>query len=91
MLYVQIADPDDKTESGIAIDGKPVDVKKAYSAIYPNSRERTFVGFYADVSTLQADIRHAVEATLPAGLQLGQFQGLFLENVEPEYTSDLAR
>ena len=35
-------------------------------------------------------MRHTVEVTLPAGLQPGQFQGLFFENVEAEFMTDLA-
>jgi len=90
LLYMHIADPDDKMAVGLTIDGKTVKVWKAYSAIYPNGRKRTFVGFYADVSALTAGAAHRVEVALPK-LQPGQFQGLFLENVEPEYTTQIAR
>ena len=46
-------------------------------------------GFYADVSTLQADHEYAVELRLPA-MKPGQFQGLFFDNVETEYTEEIA-
>jgi hypothetical protein len=65
-------------------------VKKAYSDVFPLGRERTFTGFYADVSNLKPDTRYAVEVALPDTLQPGQFQGLFFENVEAEFTSALA-
>jgi hypothetical protein len=35
-------------------------------------------------------MRYTVEVTLPANLQPGQFQGLFFENVEAEFTTELA-
>ena len=89
LLYAHIADPDDEMAVGMTIDGKPVEVKKAYSAIYPVARKRTFVGFYADVSALQPDAKHTVEVTL-GELQPGQFQGLFFENVEAEFTMEIA-
>jgi hypothetical protein len=44
----------------------------------------TFVGFYADVSLLDADRPYRFELELPA-LRPGQFLGLYFENVEPEY------
>ncbi len=89
LLYVHIADPDDKWNVGLKLDGQPVDVKKAYSDVFPLGRERTFTGFYADLSHLKPDTRYTIEATLPEGLQPGQFQGLFLENVEAAFTSDI--
>ena len=51
----------------------------------------TFVGFYADVSHLKPGKRYQLEATLPAGLKPGQFQGIFFENVETEFTDRIAR
>lgn len=90
LLYVHIADPNDKWEVSLKLDGRPTDLKKAYSDVFPLGRERTFTGFYADVSNLKPDTRYEVEVTLPDGLQPGQFQGLFFENVEAEFTTDLA-
>ena len=63
-------------------------LEKAYTAI--RAVPRTFVGFYADLSLLAADREHTFELTLPP-LRPGQFQGLFFENVEPEYTTAIAR
>ena len=90
LLYVQIADPDDTWPVRLTINGENVEVKKAYSDVYPLGRERTFTGFYADVSHLKPGQRYEVEVTLPANLQPGQFQGLFFENVETELTGDLS-
>ncbi len=88
LLYVQIAEPDASWEASLTIDGRPVRLEKAYAAI--RAVPRTFVGFYADVSLLEADREHTFELALPP-LEPGQFQGLFFENVEPEYTTAIAR
>ena len=61
LLYVHIADPDDKWTVGMKLNGQPVEVKKAYGDVFPLGRERTFTGFYADVSHLKPDTRYAVE------------------------------
>jgi len=90
LLYAHIADPDDKWAVGLKINGQPVELKKAYGDVWPLGRERTFTGFYADVSNLKPDTRYEAEVTLPDGLRPGQFQGLFFENVELEFTTDIA-
>lgn len=88
LLFVQIADPDTRMDVHLKIDGRSVALTKAYSAIRPEPR--TFVGFYADVSLLEADREYRVELQLPP-MKPGQFQGLFFENVETEYAAPLAR
>jgi hypothetical protein len=90
LLYVHIADPDDKWAVGLKLNGQPVEVRKAYSDVFPLGRERTFTGFYADVSNLKPDTRYVVEVTLPETLQPGQFQGLFFENVAAAFTKDFS-
>jgi hypothetical protein len=91
LLFIQIADPVDTWNVGLKVGGRTVEVRKAYSDVYPLGREATFTGFYADVSDLAEDTPHQLEVSLPAGLKPGQFQGLFLENVETEFTTSLAR
>jgi len=88
LLFVQIAEPDESWEASLRIDGRLVELRKAYTAV--RVVPRTFVGFYADVSLLEPDREHAFELSLPS-LRPGQFQGLFFENVETEYTTMLAR
>jgi hypothetical protein len=83
LLYVQIAEPDDSWNVRLTIDDHPVDLQKAYTALHPE--KRTFVGFYADVSHLASDRPYRLELDLPP-LKAGQFQGVFLENIETEYT-----
>lgn len=85
LLFVQIAEPDDRWEASLKIDGQPVELKKAYASVRAN--RRTFTGFYADVSAIAPDKEHKLELVLPAGLKPGQYQGVFFENVETEYTA----
>jgi hypothetical protein len=84
LLYAQFADPSDKWDARLTIDGRPVELRKAYTAV--RVVPSTFVGFYADVSRLEPDREHRFELETPA-LRAGQFRGLFFENVEPEYTT----
>jgi len=80
---VQIAEPDARWDARLTIDGRTIELKKAYSAI--RSAPRTFVGFYADVSMLDADREYRFDLELPP-LEPGRLQGVFFENVETEYT-----
>ncbi|HEV8598999.1 MAG TPA: hypothetical protein VGQ69_06535 [Gemmatimonadales bacterium] len=82
LLYASFSEPDDRWEARLSIDGKPVELRKAYTAV--RVVPSTFVGFYADVSSLDADRPYRFELELPA-LKRGQFLGLYFENVEPEY------
>ncbi len=83
LLFVQIAEPDPSWEARLTIDGRTVELRKAYSAV--RTAPRTFVGFYADLSLVSADREHTLELELPR-LRPGQLQGVFFENVETEYT-----
>ena len=87
LLFAQIAEPDDRWQAELRVDGRVVELKKAYSAIRPEPR--TFLGFYADLSLLSPEKEYRVEMLLPS-LRPGQFQGLFLENIESEFTEKIA-
>jgi hypothetical protein len=87
LLFVQIAEPDEKWNARLTIAGRTVELKKAYSAV--RATARTFVGFYADVSMLDPDRAYNFELELPT-LKPGQFRGMFFENVETEYTERVA-
>jgi len=84
LLYAQFAEPNDKWDVRLRIDGQPVAMRKAYTAV--RAVPSTLVGFYADVSRLEPDRPHRFELEVPA-MRPGQFRGLFFENVEPEYTN----
>jgi len=87
LLFVQLAEPSPEWDARLTIDGRPVELRKAYSAV--RSAGRTFVGFYADLSLLEPERRYRFELELPA-LRPGQLQGVFFENVETEYTDRIA-
>jgi hypothetical protein len=84
LLFVEIAEPDDRWEAQLSIDGRSVELRKAYSAV--RTVPRTFVGFYADLSLVSADQEHTFELQLPP-LEAGQLRGIFFDNVEPQYTN----
>jgi hypothetical protein len=88
LLYVQIAEPDDRWEASLKIDGRTVELRKAYSAV--RAEHNTFVGFYADVSLLDPDRTYTFDLELPM-LEPAQFRGVFFENIEPEYTTSIKR
>ena len=82
------SEPDDAWDARLFIAGKQVEFRKAYTAV--RVVRSTFVGFYADVLSLEADRPYRFELELPA-LKPGQFRGLYFENVEPEYVSGIVR
>jgi len=88
LLFVQIAEPSDQMQVALKLNGEAVELRKAYSSVWPDAR--SFVGFYADVSSLEADREYEVKLQLPP-LRPGQFQGVFFENVEPEMTARIAK
>jgi len=94
LLYIQIAEPDWKMQVSMKLNGEPIKVKKAYSSRTPGRLQmgkghNTFTGFYADISHLKPDRKYNIEVTLPLSLKPGQFQGIFFENVETEYTTEI--
>ena len=84
LLFAPIATPDDRYDMRLFIDGRLVEFKKAYTAV--RTVRSTFVGWYADISLLEPDKPHHVEIELPADVPAGWFRGVFVENVEREYT-----
>ncbi len=84
LLYAPLSEPDDSWEARLTIDDRPVEFRKAYTAV--RTVRSTFVGFYADVSLLEPDRLYRITLDLPK-LKPGQFRGLYFENVETEYMS----
>ena len=83
LLFIQIAEVREEMEIDLTIDANPLNLIKAYTSV--RVHPRCFVGFYADVSHLQPDRKYRVELRLPQ-MRPGQYQGMFFENVETEYT-----
>jgi hypothetical protein len=102
LLYVQIAEPYFDQASGkevrkipirakdlkLEIDGKAVTLNEAYNGVYPYV-ERSNLGFFTDISGFKPDVPYKIKISLPDGLKPGQFQGLFIDHVENEYTTEL--
>ena len=101
LLFVNIADAKPDMNVTMKLNGQPFEIKKAFNGIYPNSGNQTFIGFYADVASLAPDTTYTVEIGLPQSIpgplpkpekgevpkiRVGQFQGLYFDNVETEYT-----
>lgn len=86
LLFVQFAEPDDSMKVEATLDGRPLELTRAYTSVHPHSP--SFVGFYADLSKIVPDARHSFTLRLPQ-LKPGQFQGVFFENVEPRFTEEL--
>lgn len=88
LLFVQVAEPREGMDVRLEINGKPVPLTRAYNSIYGHSPDRTFLGWYADVSALPTGVAHRIAVQLPE-LAPGRFQGVFFENVEPEWTTTI--
>lgn len=86
LLHIPIFEATDAMEVGLRVNGRPVEVLKAYNSVYPHAPQRTFLGHYADLSRVRPDSPLDIEVMLPT-LEPGRFQGVFFENVEPEYTT----
>jgi hypothetical protein len=85
LLFAAIAEPADTMDLAVKINGRPVEVKKAYNSVYPHSPKRTFLGSFLDLSGLKPDVPYDIEVTVPP-IGPGRFLGLFFENIEPETT-----
>lgn len=90
LLFIHVAEPNDETMKGVTlkVDGREVPVKPAYTSIVRSNPKHTFVGWYADVTWIEPDTEHTFEVEWPQ-LAHGQFQGLFFDTVEAEYTSEV--
>jgi len=89
LVYAFVIKPANDMKLTLMVDGAPANMTTAY-----NSRglphPRTFLGFYYDASKLTADTPHTLSINVPKGGESGVFQGLFWENVDTEYTTDVA-
>lgn len=90
LVFINVAEPSDETMEGVALEvnGREVTVKPAYTSIVRSNPRHTFVGWYADLSSLQPDREYTFDLHLPR-LSPGQFQGLFLDTVEAGYTTEI--
>lgn len=87
LLFVQIAEPNDAMAVEMEMDGSPLALTRAYSSV--REHPPSFLGWYADFSGLDPEKIHSIRLTLP-GIEPSRFQGLFFDNIESEYTEQLA-
>jgi hypothetical protein len=76
------------TDLRIEINGNKADLKEAYNGVYPYV-DRTNLGYFVDISDLKTNTPHRIRVILPKGLKPGQYQGLFVDHVEDEYTQEV--
>ena len=89
LLFINVAEPDDEQmKVSLAVDGESVPVRSAYTSVVRSNPRHTFVGWYADLTALKPEVKHLFAVELPK-LKPGQFQGLFFDTVESEYTKDI--
>lgn len=83
LLFIQFGESSDSTPVTVTLDGQPLILTPAYSS----SRVDVpcFVGFYADLSRIMPDLRHTIRVRMP-NMTPGQFQGIFFDNVLPQFT-----
>ncbi len=87
LLFINVAEPDDEKMSvSLQVDGRAVTVKPAYNSIARSNPANSFVGWYADVTSLEPGVEHTFSVGLPK-LRPGQFQGLFFDTVEADSTT----
>ena len=89
LLYIHIADPNNRWPVSMKLNGQPVEVKRAYDNVFPLGASGPSLAFTQTCRNVKPETRYEVEVSLPDGLQPGQFQGLFLENVEAEFTTNI--
>lgn len=82
LLFICILHPNDQWTITAQINDTSVNVHKGYNTRDHIDRDR-FMGFYIDLTNIvkQANVEYSITVNLPQ-LNPGQFQGLFLENIE---------
>jgi len=88
LLFLQMVEPSESMPVQAKIDGSPITLSRAYASVREDSQ--CFVGWYTDLSKLASDTPHTIQLALPP-IELSHFQGLFFDNIEPEYTEQLAQ
>lgn len=87
LLFVQAADGNDSIKMTGTLDGRPLEIRPAYSSSRVDAA--SFVGFYADLSKIAPDVKHTIQLRVPQ-MAPGRLQGLFFDNVTPQLTESLA-
>jgi hypothetical protein len=86
LLFAPAADGNDSMTVAGTRDGQPLKFQAAYSS--SRVQAASFVGFYTDLSKILPDVPHAIELRAPQ-MAPGQLQGIFFDNVIPQFTEAL--
>ena len=86
LLFVQFAEGNDGMQLSASLDGKSLRLKAAYSSTRVHSA--SFVGYYADLSAIAADIPHTFSLKLSQS-DREKLQGVFFDNVESQFTKEI--
>jgi hypothetical protein len=86
LLDVQIADAKDTLQATALLDGQPLSLTPAYSS--SRTDPPCFVGFYADLSRIAPESKHTIELRIPKSA-LDRLQGVFFDNVLPQFTESI--
>jgi hypothetical protein len=86
LLFLQFADGSDAIPVSASLDDRPLKLEPAYSSIRIHAA--SFVGLYADLSTIAPDKPHKLALRLPAAVQ-DKLQGVFFDNVESQFTEEV--
>ncbi len=89
LLFICILNPNDQWNITAQINNNSVVVHKGYNTRDHYDKNR-FMGFYIDLTSIvtQANVEYHVSLNLPQ-LNPGQYQGLFLENIERIFVQPL--
>lgn len=87
LLFVQFAEGTNSIPISASLDDQPLTLKAAYISV--RVHPASFVGFYADLSTITPDRQHRVSLSLPVEART-KLQGVYFENVEPQFTEEIA-
>jgi len=100
LIFIHIADAWPSMAVSAKINGVAVTVKKGYNGSYEAAGNWMFQGYYIDASNLLPDTPYQIEITMPVmpftsgdpntNFPNAQFQGLFFENIETEYTQSIS-
>jgi len=83
LLFFQFAEGTDSIPISALLDDEPLTLKASYSSVRVHAA--SFVGFYADLSTVAPDKQHKIALRLPSDAQ-SKLQGAYFDNVEPQFT-----
>lgn len=88
LLYVQLADPRESMTASATLNGLPLPLQRAYTSVRIQASD--FIGFYADLSALRSATNYRLSLKMPQSTR-DQLEGVFFDNVEPQFTEDVSR